>query len=85
MMVLDYGVLAHGGINLFLKIIGEFRNHILAVHKPTRVIYIQERYIIDEFCTDIDLYSVKGIKQKSSEFGIKLIKIINAFECSARF
>ena len=36
---------AYGGINLFLKIIGEFRNHILAVHKPTRVIYIQERYI----------------------------------------
>ena len=63
MMVLYYGIFTQGGINLFLKVIHKFGSYILAVDKPTGVINIPERYIIDKFCTDIDLDTVKGIKQ----------------------
>lgn len=38
-----------GGINLFLKVIHKFGSYILAVDKPTGVINIPERYIIDKF------------------------------------
>ena len=41
--------------------------------------------IIDEFRTDIDLDTVKGVKQQSSEFSIKLIKVIDTLECSTQF
>ena len=85
MMTLDYGVLAHGGIDLFLKIVHEFGSYILAIDKPARVINIPERYVIDEFCTDIDLNTVKSVKQQSSEFGVKFIKVVNTFERSTRF
>jgi len=84
MMVLYYGIFTQGGINLFLKVIHKFGSYILAVDKPTGVINIPERYIIDKFCTDIDLDTVKGIKQYSSESGIKFIKIIDTLECCTR-
>lgn len=67
-----------------LKVIHKFGSYILAVDKPTGVINIPERYIIDKFCTDIDLDTVKGIKQYSSESGIKFIKIIDTLECCTR-
>ncbi len=82
MMTLDNRVLSHRGIDLFFKIVCEFRCYILAVNKPTRVIYISERYVIDEFRANIDLNTVQGVKQQSPEFGVKFIKVINAFECS---
>ncbi len=84
-MTLDDGVLAHGGIDLFFKVVYEFRSYILAVDKPARVIDIPERYVINEFCTDIDFNTVKSVKQQSSELGVKLIKVVNALECSTRF
>ena len=62
MMTLDDGVLAHGGIDLFFKVVYEFRSYILAVDKPARVIDIPERYVINEFCTDIDFNTVKSVK-----------------------
>ena len=85
MMTLDDGVLAHGGIDLFFKVVYEFRSYILAVDKPARVIDIPERYVINEFCTDIDFNTVKSVKQQSSEFGVKFIKVVNTFERSTRF
>lgn len=75
----------HGSIDLLFKIVYEFGSYILAADKPARVINIPERYIIDELCTDIDLDTVKGVKQQSPESGIKLIKVIDTFECSTRF
>ena len=44
-----------------------------------------QRYVVDEFCTDIDLNTVKSIEQQSPESGIKLIKVIDTFKCSTRF
>ena len=85
MMVLYYGIFTQGGINLFLKVIHKFGSYILAVDKPARVIDIPERYVINEFCTDIDFNTVKSVKQQSSELGVKLIKVVNALECSTRF
>ncbi len=85
MMMLDYRILTHGCIDLFFKIVYEFRGHISAIDKPTRVINIPERYVIDDFRADIDLNTVKGVKQQSPEFGVNLVKVINAFKCSARF
>lgn len=63
MMMLDYRVLTHSGIDLFFKIVYEFRSYILAINKPTRGINIPKRYIIGEFRTNIDLDTVKGVKQ----------------------
>ncbi len=85
MMTQDYGVLTHGGIYLFFKIVYKFRCYIFAIDEPTRVINIPERDVINELCTDIDLYTVKGMKQQSSEFGIKFIKVVNTLECSTWF
>lgn len=42
MMMLDYRFFTHGGVDLLFEIVYEFRSHILAIDKPTRVINIPE-------------------------------------------
>ena len=85
MMTLDNGVFTHNRIYLFFKIVNEFRGYILTIDKPAGVINVFQRYVVDEFCTDIDLNTVKSIEQQSPESGIKLIKVIDTFKCSTRF
>lgn len=83
MVMLNDGILTQRSINLFFKIVDEFRRYILAVYKPTRIFFISEGYMIDYFGTDVDFYAVKGIKQQPAEFRVKLIEVIDTFECSS--
>ena len=47
MVMLNDGILTQRSINLFFKIVDEFRRYILAVYKPTRIFFISEGYMID--------------------------------------
>ena len=85
MVMLDDGILTHSGIDLFFEVVYEFGSHILTADKPTRVINVPKRNIVNELCTDIDLDTVESVKQQPSESGIKFIKIIDTLECGARF